>query len=209
MLESVFIRIFAGVSKDYVGAIPLIPFGQWLLTIGIFLLLVGFRAERNRKAGILTLYRHRTVLNWWKRHFKKRVASSIWTAILLLLIVLNCDIAMGNSFALSMELALKISVLWLFHVISIAALFTLLDLFSFRRFVPAVLLLFEGLTFIIGYGIRGVSHVMYGMWGMYLQSSWCETGGFLAGAAITAEVILLIASFFIGQEYLKKETNII
>ena len=36
MSESVFIRLFAGVPSDYFEAIPLIPFGQWLLPIGFF-----------------------------------------------------------------------------------------------------------------------------------------------------------------------------
>ena len=42
MSESMFIRLFAGVPSDYFEAIPLIPFGQWLLPIGFFLLTVGF-----------------------------------------------------------------------------------------------------------------------------------------------------------------------
>ena len=41
MSESMFIRLFAGVSRDYFDDIPLMPFGQWLLPIGICLLTVG------------------------------------------------------------------------------------------------------------------------------------------------------------------------
>lgn len=209
MSESVFIKLFAGVAPDYFEAVPLIKFGQWLLPVGIFVFFAGLRAERIRKAELLSLYRHGTVLNWWKRHFGTGVASGTGTAILLLTIVLICDIAIGNTFALSVELALKISILWLLHMMSMAALFSLADLFSVRRFVPGALLLFEGLTFIIGYRIHGVSHVMYGMWGMYLQSSLYEAGGFPAGAAVAAEAILLTASFFAGVAYLKKEVNFI
>lgn len=207
MRESVFVRLFAGVASDGFNTIPLIPFGQWLLPIGIFLLLAGFRIERSRKVRVLSLYRYGTVLNWWKRHFRKGMASGIGTAVLLLLIVLAWDIVRGNLIMLSVELILKISVLWLCHMTSIAALFALLDLFFARRFIPGALLLFEGLTFIIGYRIGAVSHVMYGMWGMYLQSSLYETGGFLAGKAMGAEAILLMASFFIGWKYLKRETK--
>ena len=58
MSESMFIRLFAGVSPDYFGGIPLIPFGQWLLPIGIFLLTVGGYAERARKAETFSLYRY-------------------------------------------------------------------------------------------------------------------------------------------------------
>lgn len=209
MSESVFIRLFAGVPSDYFEAIPLIPFGQWLLPIGFFLLTVGFYAERNRKVEIFSLYRYGTVSDWWTRHFVKRVVFGIKTAVLLLLIVLICDIVMGKLSLLSAGLLAKISVLWLFHSISMAAFFVLLDLFPIRRFVPGMLFLLEGVTFMIGCRICAVSHAMYGMWGMYLRSSLYETGGFPVGVIIVTEAVLLAASFVIGREYLKKETDYI
>ena len=209
MSESVFIRLFAGVPSDYFEAIPLIPFGQWLLPIGFFLLTVGFYAERNRKVEIFSLYRYGTVSDWWTRHFVKRVIFGIKTAVLLLLIVLICDIVMGKLSLLSAGLLAKISVLWLFHSISMAAFFVLLDLFPIRRFVPGMLFLLEGVTFMIGCRICAVSHAMYGMWGMYLRSSLYETGGFPVGVIIVTEAVLLAAGFVIGREYLKKETDYI
>ncbi len=209
MSKSVFIRLFAGLSPDYFDGIPMILLGQWLLPVGIFLLLTGFHAKRSRKAGVLSLYRYGTVLHWWKWHFGKGMACGLWTGIWLLLAALSCDIALGNAAVLSVGLTLKISILWLAHMISAAALFTLLDLFCIRRFALGGLLLLDGLTCIIGYGIPKGSHLMYGMWGMYLQSSLCEAGGFQAEAVIGAEAILLAASFFMGREYLKRETNII
>lgn len=209
MSESVFIRLFAGVPSDYFEAIPLIPFGQWLLPIVFFLLIVGFCAERNRKLEIFSLYRYGTVLDWWRRYFVKRVIFGIKTAVLILLIVLICDIVMGKLILLSAGLLAKISVLWLFHSISMAAFFVLLDLFPIRRFVPGMLFLLEGVTFMIGCRICAVSHAMYGMWGMYLRSSLYETGGFPVGVIIVTEAVLLAASFVIGREYLKKETDYI
>lgn len=207
MSESMFIRLFAGVSSDYFDAIPLIPFGQWLLPIGIFLLAVGFSMERERKLETFSLYRYKGVSDWWKRHFVKRVIFGIKIAVLLLLIVLVCDIVMGKLVLLSAGLFAKISVLWLFHSISMAVFFVVLDLFPMRRFVPGGLFLLEGVTFMIGSRIGAVSHVMYGMWGMYLRSSLYETGGFPAGAIIITEAALPAAGFVIGRKYLKKETD--
>ena len=209
MSKSVFIRLFAGVPSDYFEAIPLIPFGQWLLPIVFFLLIVGFCAERNRKLEIFSLYRYGTVSVWWRRYFVKRVIFGIKTAVLILLIVLICDIVMGKLSLLSAGLLAKISVLWLFHSISMASFFVLLDLFPIRRFVPGMLFLLEGVTFMIGCRICAVSHAMYGMWGMYLRSSLYETGGFPVGVIIVTEAVLLAASFVIGREYLKKETDYI
>ena len=202
---SIFIRLFAGVSLDYFDPVPLIPFGQWLLPIGIFLLVVGFRAERDRGAEMLSLYRCGTIQGWWRRRFGEGVVSGIKTAALLLFIVLACDIVMGNLFVLSVELLAGISVLWLFHSASMAALFALLDLFPGRRFAPGAIFLLEGVTFIIGCRAGGSSHVMYGMWGMYVQSSLCKTDGFPVGAILVVEAALSAAGFIIGWEYLKRK----
>lgn len=207
MSESMFIRLFAGVSSDYFDIIPQVPFGQWLLPIGIFLLTVGIYVERDRKAETFSLYRYGTITDWWTRYFVKRVIAGIRIAVLLLLIVLTCDFVRGKLILLSVELLAKISVLWLFHSISMAALFVLLDLLPVRRFAPGMLFLLEGITFIVGCRIRAVSHVMYGMWGMYLRSGLHETGGFPAGMIIVTEAALLAVSFVIGREYLKRETD--
>ena len=209
MSESMFIRLFAGVSSDNFDAIPLIPFGQWLLPIGIFLLTVGIYVERNRKVETFSLYRYERASDWWKMHFVKRVIFGIKIAVLILLIVLTCDIVMGKLMLLSAELLAKISVLWLLHSISLAAFFVLLDLFRLRCFVPGMLFLLEGVTFMIGCRICTVSHAMYGMWGMYLRSSLYETGGFPVGVIMVTEAVLQAASFAIGQKYLKKETDYI
>ena len=163
--------------------------------------------ERERKLETFSLYRYKRTSDWWKRHFVKRVIFGIKIAVLLLLIVLVCDIVMGKLVLLSAGLFAKISVLWLFHSISMAVFFVVLDLFPMRRFVPGGLFLLEGVTFMIGSRIGAVSHVMYGMWGMYLRSSLYETGGFPAGAIIITEAALPAAGFVIGRKYLKKEID--
>ena len=55
MLESVFIRLFAGVPSDYFEAIPLIPFGQWLLPIVFFSVDSGFLCRTEQKVGNIFL----------------------------------------------------------------------------------------------------------------------------------------------------------
>lgn len=209
MSESMFIRLFAGVPSDYFDILPLIPFGQWLLPIGVFLLAVGVSVERGRKVETFSLYRYGTVSRWWTRNFLKRLISGIRIAVLLLAIVWSCDFVMGKWMLLSAGLLAKISVLWLSHSVSMAAFFVLLDLFPMRRFVPGMLFLLEGVTCIAGCRVRAVSHVMYGIWGMYLRSSLYEKGGFPAGVIIVMEFALLAAGFVIGREYLKKETDYI
>lgn len=209
MSESMFIRLFAGVPSDYFGAIPLIPFGWWLLSMGVFLLAAGFYGYRDRKLEVLSLYRCKTVKGWWKRRFGKGLLYGIKTAVLFLLLVLSWDIAVGSIALLSAELLAKITILWLFHSVSMASLLGLLDLFPVGRFVPGALLLLEGVTFIIGCQVHAVSQVMYGMWGMYLQSSLCEAGGFPAGPVIAAEALLPAAGFWIGREYLKRERDLV
>ncbi|MCM1181531.1 MAG: hypothetical protein NC347_14855 [Clostridium sp.] len=204
MFENIFAELFAGVSSDTFDVIPLIPFGRWFLQIGVFLLAMGYCAERNDEIGTLSWYRYGTVLNWWKNRFLKGFISGVQKAVLLLFAVFVCDLGFGRASVFFMEENMKISVFWMFHIISLIALFLLFDLIFDKRFILAALLLFEGVTFILGYRIKAISHFMYGMWGMYLQSNWYETGGFQAEMVILAELLLLVASYYAGRIYLKK-----
>lgn len=208
MSESIFFKLFAGVPLNDFGTIPLVPFGRWLLSVGIFLLSVGFYAERDGKVKMLSLYRCGTIPGWWGRCFGRKVRFGIKTAVLLMLVVLAYDMIMGNNPALSAGPLAKVGILWLFHSVSMASLFALLDIFPVRRFVPGTLFLLEGVTFIVGFRFRAAAHVMYGMWGMYLQSSLYESGGFPAGAVMTAEAVLPVVCFAVGWKHLRKETNL-
>ncbi len=204
MFECIFVRLFAGVPSDLFDAVPLIPLGQWLLPIGSFLLAAGAWCEKSGSIKVLSAYRCGTAPNWWRRHFGKGVVFGMRTAVLLLSAVFACDLLLGRAESIFAEEAIKISVLWLVHIVSLDAAFLLLNLTFMKRFVPAALLLFEGVTFITGYRIKAVSNIMYGTWGMYLRSKWCDTDGFCVGTALAAELFLLAAGYYLGHRYLKK-----
>ncbi len=209
MVNSLFLRLFGGVPLDWYDEVPLIPFGQWLLPIGIFLLIVGIYAEKNRRINTLSAYRYRRRLYWWIRHFAAGVFIGLRAGLIILLSVLLCDFLLGNILMLSLDVIIKISLMWMTHSLSMAAIFVLLDLFPVRRLIPGFLLLLEGITFIIGFSFSQISSAMYGMWGMYMRSSLVEGGGFPAGMAIAVELILIAAAFLTGCRCMKNEENII
>ncbi len=209
MASSLFIKLFGGVPLDWYGEVPLIPFGQWLLPIGVFLLTVGIYAERSRKIRTFTVYRYGRRLYWWIKHFAAGVLVGIRTGFIILISALVCDFLIDNILTLSAAVVVKISLMWLVHSLSMAAIFALLDLFSVRRLIPGFLLLLEGITFIIGFRFSRISNAMYGMWGMYVRSSLYETDGFPASSVIAVELILIAAAFLIGCRCLKNEENMI
>ena len=209
MRNSLFFRLFGGVPLDWYDEVPLIPFGQWLLPIGIFLLMVGIYAEKNRRINTFSVYRYKRLLYWWIKHFAAGVFIGLRAGLIILLSVLLCDFLLGNIFILSVDVIVKISLLWMVHSVSMAAIFALLDLFPVRRLIPGFLLLLEGITFIIGFRFSRISSAMYGMWGMYARSSLVEKSGFSVGLAIAVEFILIAAAFLTGCRCLKNEENII
>jgi len=202
--EYIFAGLFAGVPSDLWDTEMLIPFGWWILPIAVFLLMAGVGAKRNDSIGMLSAYRHGTALNWWKNRFWGGFSSGMRKAVLMLSVVFVCDLVTGRPSAFFMKESIKIGVLWLLHIVSLDALFLLLDFVFNQRFILAALLLLEGVTFIMGYWIRAISHAMYGMWGMYLWSDWYETGGFPTASIIVVELILAAAGYCIGRIYLKK-----
>jgi len=204
VFEGIFAKMFAGVPLDAFDGIPWIPFGRWMMPIGVFLLLVGLRAKTEDRIELFSAYRFGTVLNWWRKRFWKGLAVGIQKAAVLLLMLFACDLLTGRISVFFVEKTIKISVLWMFHIISLDALFLLLDLICVKGFVPAALLLLEGVTFMLGYRIKAISFASYGIWGMYLQSSWYDTDGFCAGMVIAAELFLAATGYYIGHMYLKK-----
>lgn len=206
MNSSIFSKLFGGISSETFDAIPLIPFGRWLLPVGAFLLIVGYCMERNKKIEMFSCYRYGSVLNWWKNRFWKGILSGAGKAGFFLVVVFVCDLALGNAMVLKNE-NLKIGVLWILHMICLNALFLVLDLLYIRHFVPASLLLLEGVTFMLGYRIKWIANFMYGTWGMYLQSSWYETGGFQVEIVFAAELLLVMSGYYAGKIYLKNKTR--
>lgn len=214
MSGSIFIDWFGGFPLDTmipVGAgsyevISLIVYARFLLLIGVLLLTTGCCMERKDKIQGLSCYRYGTVLKWWRRRFWKGLLYSIQKAVCLMLVFLFCDLVTGRApflFAFAEETA-KTGVLWLIHFISLNALFLLLDLGRGKRYVPAAVLLTEGITFYTGYRVNAVTNFMYGTWGMYLRSDWLDTRGFPAGTVLFAELLLTAAGYYAGKIYLKK-----
>ena len=207
MAASVFGRFFGGVSTEYVDTIPLLPFGQWLLPVGIFLLMMGVYVETKRRMMLFCLYRYGTVLHWWKRHFLKGLAAGAGMGVFCLFLGLLCDLLQGKGRVLHLEQIAGIGMLWLLHCVSMAALFLLLDLFTDSRWIPGGVLLLEGVTFITGCHEPAISGGMYGMWGMYVRSCLYVHDGFSPEIVGCVEAVMVVSVFFMGVVYLKRTTG--
>ena len=206
MGQSIFLSFFGGVSQD--GASWMIDFdkvllelARWLLPIGVCLLAEGVRLEERRKIEPFSCYRYETVSIWWRKKFVKSLLESLAVAVVLLVAAIAVDVL--GAARLSGEVW-KVFVLWLVHIITIISFFLVLDLTNLRRLAPAILLLLEGCTFLVGFKFMRAARFMYGMWGMYFQSEWnfSETGVSVFTSLI-AEGILLVLSYLAGRGLLK------
>lgn len=208
MGQSMLLNFFGGVSQDGSGwAVDfdkvLYELGRWLLSIGICLLAEGVWLEKWRKIELLSRYRYKTVHVWWRRKFVKGLWNGSITAASLFLAAMAADMVRGAGIA---EEGGRVFVLWFVHVMTIMAFFLVLDLGRLRGLAPAILLLLEGVTFLLGFMRVETGRFMYGMWGMYFQSGWHfgETGIPVSGSLI-CQGILLALIYYIGNCAMAKE----
>lgn len=202
MDQSIILHFFGGVLQD--GSSWGIDFdkvlfelARWLLPIGICLLAEGGCLEKWRKIDSLSCHRYETVKIWWRQKFVKCLLNGIFIAAILFIMAMVIDIVSATGFSNEVW---KVLILWLTHIITIMSLFLVLDLTQLRRLAPAILLLLEGFTFLIGFEYARTAQFMYGMWGMYFQSKWYygETGVSVLPSLIT-EGVLFVLSYLIGQ----------
>lgn len=212
MEHGVFLSFFGGVSQD--GSCWMIDFdkvllelARWLLPIGICLLAEGVCLEEWRKIEPLSCYRYEMVRIWWRQKFVKNLAYGIFVAAVLLIMAIMVDIMSAAGFSgLLWKEAWKALILWFVHLMTILSLFLVLDMTDLRRLAPAILLLFEGFTFLVGFQSLGIARFMYGMWGMYFQSEWYygETG-MPVSISLMAEGALLVFSYLAGRFLLRRQ----
>lgn len=206
MDQGIILSFFGGVSQDGFSwkidyDMVLFELARWLLPIGICLLTEGVWLEKWRKIESISCYRYETVKIWWKRKFVKSLLNGIFVAAVLIITAMVVDTMNSVSFS---DKVWKVLVLWLAHIMTIISFFLVLDLTNLRRLAPAILLLFEGCTFLVGFKFMETARFMYGMWGMYFQSEWNfgETGVSVITSLI-AEGILLVLSYLTGRVLLK------
>lgn len=211
MGQSMLLNFFGGVSQDGLGwAVDfekvLYELGRWLLPIGICLLAEGVWLEKWRNIELLSRYRYGTVHVWWRQRFVKGLRNGSVTAAVLFLVAMAADMVSGAGIA---EERWKVFVLWSVHIMTILSFFLVLDLGRLRGTAPAILLLLEGLTFLLGLFMRvDAGRFMYGMWGMYFQSGWYfgETG-VPVSVSLVAQGILLVLVYLAGGAFLERKAR--
>ena len=211
MDQGMILNFFGGVSQDsYSWKIDfdkvLFELARWLLPIGICLLAEGIRLEKWRKIEPLSCYRYETVKIWWRQKFVKSLLNGIFVAAVFFVIAMVVDIMSAVSFK---DQVWKVLILWLAHIMTIISFFLVLDLTNLRKLAPAILLLLEGCTFLVGFKFVRVAWFMYGMWGMYFQSEWnFGEKGVSVLTSLTTEGILLVFSYLAGRILLERHCSV-
>lgn len=208
MGTTIFWQFFTGIPMDEIDTVPLVPFGKWLLPVGVYLLIAGSFLEQRRKNETLVCYRYGNRKRWWRNHFWRGIFVGALLAAFLLLLAVMADMVFfprENTLAV----IFTAGVLWLIHMTSMLSLFLWLDLQKIRKVVPVALLLLEGVTFLIGFRMKEIAHAMFGTWGMYVQSSlYDKAGGFPAGGIAAVEILLIAAGWLCGRIILERVQHV-
>ncbi|MCI9150667.1 MAG: hypothetical protein HFI42_09285 [Lachnospiraceae bacterium] len=210
MSQSMILSFFGGVSQDGSSWMAdfdrvLYELARWLLPIGICLLAEGVWLETWRKVELLACYRYVTVRKWWRQKFARVLLWGVWMGAALFLVAMAADLLTARGFAAE---GWKVFLLWLAHIITIMIFFLVLDMAGLGRGAPAILLLLEGGTFLMGFSNIRIAGGMYGMWGMYFQSEWYfgETGISVPASLIT-ELALVVFSYLAGGILLARKAG--
>lgn len=204
MERSLFFRLFAGVSMNEMDTFPLVPLGCWLFPIGIYLLVIGFRLGMDKQNRRFVMVRCGWIQKWWKHYFLRNLLHGVFAAVCLLALFQMIDLYALQMFTGNLEEISVIFVLWTVHAMTLSALFLLMETLSIQKFIPAVILLLEGLTFLSGFQFRKSAKFMFGVWGMYVQSTLQEgMYGFSMISVMIVQVIIIIVCYWLGSYLLK------
>ncbi len=203
-MNGLLMKYFGGVStKDpagiYAYVLVMKDLVRWLLPIAVCLLLVGARLERRRGIELLAGCRYGTAGRWWRSRFWDSQLFGMKAGIAMLAAAAAVDAVTAASAGTAAATGLS-ALLWLVHMAVILSFLLLLDLTVFRRFAAGALLLLEGLSFLEGVADRRLAPFMWGMWGMYCQSSRYDSRfGISSGAALLLEGGLLLFFYLTGS----------
>jgi hypothetical protein len=152
------------------------------------------------------MIRYGFIQKWWQQYFLKKMFGGLLTATVLLEMIKLIDRLCGMRFAVSLKEIVMISVLWIVHTEVLLALFLVLEVLGLRKMIPALLLLLEGLTFLSGFHVKEIARLMFGSWGMYVQSSIYENKyGFSIIIVIAIQSVIVVGCYLLGRYVLKNK----
>lgn len=209
METSLFFQLFAGIPMDTIDNFPLIPLGRWLLPIGIYILLISLYLGMDRQNRRFVVIRYGMVRIWWKKYFVKNIFNGGLTAVAMLLLFVIFELLISQRLIGSLLEIVEIAVLWTVHAITISGLFILLDVMDAKKMIPSALLLLEGLTFLGGYRVKGIANFMFGIWGMYVQSSFYDNVyGFSTMMVLSVQILIVAGCYLLGRFMLQGKEGV-
>lgn len=198
---------FAGPESIYFGRIPLIPLGRWLMGVALVLFIAGIYLERRRQISLFEIVRFGKRGRWWNAKFLNLFPTAAAECFCYVFCLKGLDLILHSPKRRGTE-EMLILLLWLIHMMTLAGIFCLLDLTSFRRMAPAFLLVTEVSTYTVGFYWWDLSKFMFGNWGMYVQSSRAEkVYGFSPAAVVFLECLMIAGTWKAGATLSERREN--
>ena len=202
----IFNRFFAGISMEEIDTFPLLPLGCWLLPIGVWLLAVGFCLGMDRKNRRFAVIRYGGMQKWWKHYFFKNMIYGGLAAGMLPLAGWLAELLVLRHLRGSIPETAEVFALWIVHGMALLALYLFLDTTRIKRIIPAMLLILEVMTFLYGYRNKKAAPFMFGIWGMYRQSSFYDRiGGFPVLCMVALQIAIIAGCYLLGIYCLKRK----
>ena len=178
-------KIIGGIPSSEGELVRLLPMGLWLLLISLFILVAVIEAIRKKGRMMLTLYRYGSISKWWRIYFCGTMSRITIFYVVCMLVWLCTGDRNPNT---------KTYVLYYYlHIITVVALFLLLDMVTDKKWISVLLILLDGIGYVLS--------VHYGMHflatGMYVRSEKCIDIGFSLEVTIVIKILLIVCCYCI------------
>lgn len=198
---------FAGPESIYFGRIPLVPLGRWLMGVALVLFVTGIYLERRRQISLFEIVRFGERKRWWNAKFLNLFPIAIAGCFCYGSCLKGLDLILYSPKRQGTE-EILILLLWLVHMMTLAGIFCLFNLTSFRHMAPAFLFVTEVSTYTVGFYWWDLSKFMFGNWGMYVQSSRVEkVYGFSPAAVVFLECLMITGAWKAGATLSERREN--
>lgn len=198
---------FPGCGSIWLGMIPLIPLGRWLMGVALVLFMTGIYLERRRRIALFEIVRFGERKRWWNAKFLNLFPTAAAGCFCYGFCLKGLDLIRHSPKRQGTE-EILILLLWLIHMMTLAGIFCLLDLMSFRHMAPAFLFVTEVSTYTVGFYRWDLSKFMFGNWGMYVQSNRVEkVYGFSPAAVVFFECLMIAGVWKAGALLVERRSG--
>lgn len=167
--DGVITSVLGGIETES-DIIDILGLGKWLFLFAVYFLILNKMLVDNRKTLLFSLYRYRDFKSWWKQYFLRLHIT------MFLYYLISCIVwyVIGGVTDNSSSHAVEIMIIFYMHLAMYFSIIAAADRILNKSIMPCILILIEGVTYIISVQYR---HIVL-TFGMYRRMALMDNKWF-------------------------------